>query len=294
MGSGPPPPAHKPAGGDLLGDLMGLDIGGGAPVQQQQQSADPFGLGGLGGLGAPAPAPAAGGAKPLPVLLAAAQAGGLEISGRVEVHGGQSVYRLSFVNRGPVPLDGFLFQFNKNAFSLAPGPFQAPSVPPGGSAAALLPLTFTGANSAPAPPTAALQVAVKSPLSNPQVFYFQDNLNVGGLFQASGNVGAAAFPQLWMGIQDGSERVHMAQGATIRDVQALTAKLQASNVFFQAQRPLDAQRTAVYASAVLPPGAQLLIEFSCALGYPGVKIAVKSQQPDYAQLALPALEELLH
>ena len=61
----------------------------------------------------------------------------------------------------------------------------------------------------------------------------------------------------------------------------------------QAQRPLDASRTAVYAAAKLPPGAVLLVELSCALGYPGVKIAIKSNQPEYAQLALDAVEQLI-
>ena len=60
--------------------------------------------------------------------------------------------------------------------------------------------------------------------------------------------------------------------------QALTAKLQASNIFFQTQRPGDMGRVAVYASAKLPPSAPLLIELTFAAGAPGVRIAVRSPQ----------------
>ena len=134
---------------------------------------------------------------------------------------------------------------------------------------------------------------MKSPRSNPQVFYFQDNLNVAGLFQPDGQTDPAQFGGLWRSIPDGQERVKLLPAAVVHDVASLSARLAAGNVFVSVQRPLDGSRTAVYASAKLPPGAPLLVELSSVLGQPGVKVAIKSPQPEYAQMALAGVEALL-
>jgi AP-1 complex subunit beta-1 len=86
---------------DLLGDLMGLDV-----------SSD-------GGPGPESPAFRATPTKP--VLLQAANAQGLQISGQMVRRNGQILYDLTFENQGTVPLDGFMIQFNKNTFGLAAG-----------------------------------------------------------------------------------------------------------------------------------------------------------------------------
>ena len=61
----------------------------------------------------------------MPVLLPSATGQGLQISAQLTRQDGQVFYSLLFENNSQVPLDGFMIQFNKNAFGLAAaGPLQ--------------------------------------------------------------------------------------------------------------------------------------------------------------------------
>ncbi|XP_057513753.1 beta-adaptin-like protein B [Actinidia eriantha] len=89
---------------DLLGDLIGLDNDntGSNAIASTDQPAVPTG-------------------PPLPVLLPASNGQGLQISARLVRRESQIFYSLLFENNSPIPLDGFMIQFNKNTFGLAAG-----------------------------------------------------------------------------------------------------------------------------------------------------------------------------
>lgn len=62
---------------------------------------------------------------PLPILLPASAAQGLQISAQLTRVDGQVFYSLLFENNTQITLDGFMIQFNKNTFGLAAaGPLQ--------------------------------------------------------------------------------------------------------------------------------------------------------------------------
>lgn len=64
---------------------------------------------------------------PLPVILPVASGQGLQISAQLVRRGGKIFYSLMLENNTETPLDGFMFQFNKNTFGLAAGgPLQVP------------------------------------------------------------------------------------------------------------------------------------------------------------------------
>lgn len=67
---------------------------------------------------------------PLPVLLPTPAGQGLQISGQLIRRDGQIFYSMLFENNSQVPLDGFMIQFNKNTFGIAPGgPLQVIVIP---------------------------------------------------------------------------------------------------------------------------------------------------------------------
>lgn len=58
---------------------------------------------------------------PRQVLLAAASAKGLEITGTFARRGGQVMMELQVTNRALQPVSGMTMQLNKNTFALTPG-----------------------------------------------------------------------------------------------------------------------------------------------------------------------------
>ena len=71
-----------------------------------------------------------------------------------------AVFRLAFSNGAGQALDGFMIQFNRNSFGLAPATQAVPlsSLPPGGSATVDVPLAQNAALLAPGAASALLQV----------------------------------------------------------------------------------------------------------------------------------------
>ena len=112
--------------------------------------------------------------------MAAAEGRGLEIRARLlgdlAFAAGLS-YEMTFENRTPAPLDGFMVQFNQNWAGLAPREVALPvAVPPGGRATYALPLAATSGRAAG--PPGQLQVAVRNnqqldeASGRPRVFYY--------------------------------------------------------------------------------------------------------------------------
>ncbi|KAJ6826811.1 beta-adaptin-like protein B [Iris pallida] len=263
----PAPPAPAAPVPDLLGDLMGLDNAL-VPVDQPSTPTGP----------------------PLPVLLPSSTGQGLQISGQLLRRDGQIFYGLMFENNSPVPLDGFMIQFNKNSFGLAAaGPLQVAQVPPGGSARTLLPMVLYQ-NMSQGPPNTLLQVAVKN--SQQPVWYFNDKISLHVFFLEDGRMERTSFLETWKSIPDTNEIAKDLQGAVINSVDATIELLGASNVFFVAKRR-NANKEILYLSAKGPKAVPFLIELTAAVGVPGVKCAVKTPSPELAPLFFEAMESLL-
>ena len=286
IGAGQPAAAAAP---DLLGDLLSLGTPGPQRPAASTRADLLMDLAGLD-LGAPSAAAAPAG---LPVVLSAADGKGLEVCaalGRSPT--GASQVALSFCNRSAgVPLDGLQIQFNKNALCLAPGaPLALPPLHPGGPAAsATLPLVFTGAQSAPPSPHV-LQVALK--VAQLGVLFFNLPISADALFLDPPNpVDATQLAGLWRTLPDGPAKV--LPSALFRDTGDASARLGRSHVAVAHVRPLPDGSVALYAGTMLPPAQAVVAELTSRLGVPGVRVVVKSANPDAAALALEGLERLL-
>ncbi|XP_057977530.1 beta-adaptin-like protein B [Malania oleifera] len=261
-----PAPAPAPVP-DLLGDLMGLDN---AIVPTDE------------------PAPPSG--PPLPVLVPASTGQGLQISAQLTRRDGQIFYSLLFENNSQMILDGFMIQFNKNAFGLAAaGPLQVPQLQPGTSARTLLPMVLFQ-NMALGPPNPLLQVAVKN--NQQPVWYFNDKISLLVLFTEDGRMERAHFLETWKALPDSNEVSKDLLGVVLNSVEATLDRLAASNMFFIAKRK-HANQEVLYLSAKIPRDVPFLIELTAAIGNPGVKCAIKTPSPDLAPLFFEAMEALL-
>lgn len=260
----PPPAAPAP---DLLGDLIGLDNAI-VPVDQPVEPAGP----------------------PLPVLLPASTGQGLQISAHLARKDGQIFYSMLFENNSQIPLDGFMIQFNKNSFGLAPaGPLQVPQLQPGTSARTLLPMVLFQ-NMAPGPPNSLLQVAVKN--NQQPVWYFSDKISLLVFFSEDGKMERASFLEAWKSLPDSNEVSKEFPGITVNSLEGILDRLAASKVFFIAKRK-HANQEVLYLSAQVPGGITFLIELTMVAGAPGVKCAIKTPSPEMAPLFFEAIETLL-
>ncbi|PSR91483.1 Beta-adaptin-like protein [Actinidia chinensis var. chinensis] len=258
---------------DLLGDLIGLDndnTGSNAIVSTDQ--------------------PVVPSGPPLPVLLPASTGQGLQISAQLVRRDSQIFYSLLFENNSPIPLDGFMIQFNKNTFGLAAaGPLQVPQLQPGTSARTLLPMVLFQ-NIAPGPPNTLLQVAVKN--NQQPVWYFQDKISLLVFFSEDGRMERSAFLETWKSLPDSNEVSKDFPGIVVNSVEATLDQLATLNMFFIAKRK-HANQDVLYLSAKIPRGIPFLIELTAVIGIPGLKCAIKSPNPEMAPLFFESLETLL-
>ena len=117
---------------------------------------------------------------PPQLVLGAAEGRGLEIRARLLgdlAFPASLSYEMTFENRTPSPLDGFMVQFNQNWAGLAPREVALPvALPPGGRATYALPLAAAPGRAAG--PPGQLQVAVRNnqqldeASGRPRVFYY--------------------------------------------------------------------------------------------------------------------------
>eukprot|EP00897_Mesotaenium_endlicherianum_P006044 jgi/Mesen1/5468/ME000273S04692 len=260
---------RAPAVDDLLGDLMSLGSTPAAPDGLPDSSSE------------------------LPVVLAAAAAQGLQIRARVVRQGGQVLYSLTLENQTPAPLDGFMIQFNKNSFGLAPptGVLPVPPVQPGSSASVQLPLALFQ-NLSPPPPTAGLQVALKN--NQQPVWYFTDSVPLQALLVEDGKMERSTFLETWKSLPDSNEVAQDFPALNIVSIDSTLEKLGRSNLFYIAKRHLkDTNQDVVYLSAKVAPSVPLLVEFTFVSGTPGVRCALKTPSPEYAPLFFEAVSSLV-
>ncbi|KAK9867573.1 hypothetical protein WJX84_010901 [Apatococcus fuscideae] len=283
-----PPPSSN---GNLQELLGGLDINQSAPAPApipQQAASDPF--------GAPAPRQEQAGGASMRQLLAADRGKGLSIYGAVARVGGQPVYQLRFQNDTAQPLDGFMIQFNKNTFGLAPANQSVSMSPvaPRSSGAASVPLVQNPAMVSPAQASPSLQVAIRN--NQLGVAYFNDTLPLPAVLLEDGKIEGSVFVGSWKSIPEANE-VTQQLPINMGNLEGVKAKLAAANMFVMAYKQVaQTNEEVLYVTgkaATLDSPTQLLLEVRFAKGVPGIKAFTKSTRPDLAPFLFEALPALL-
>ncbi|XP_023199426.1 AP-1 complex subunit beta-1 isoform X2 [Xiphophorus maculatus] len=330
------PPAVIPSQGDLLGDLLNLDLtppattGPPPPATSGMQlgAMDLLGggldslLGGdLGGssamgagFGAPPAAPAAsfsapvsgglddlfdlGGGVGMPmgaysppktVWLPAMKGKGLEISGTFARRAGVIQMEMTLTNKAMSVMTDFAIQFNRNSFGLAPaGPLQVLTpLSPNQSIEVTLPLNTVGPVMK-MDPLNNLQVAVKN---NIDVFYFSCQYPISMLFVEDGKMERQVFLATWKDISNDNEAQFQIKDCHLSS-DAVSNKLQGSNIFTIAKRTVDGQDM-LYQSTKLSNGIWVLAELRVQTGNPTFTVCLKCRAPEVSQCVFQSYDAVL-
>ncbi|XP_039659082.1 AP-1 complex subunit beta-1 isoform X6 [Perca fluviatilis] len=321
------PPAVIPSQGDLLGDLLNLDLtpptttGPPPPPASsgmQMGAMDLLG-GGLDslmgtGFGAPPAAmpasfnvPVSGGLDdlfdlaggvgmpmgafnpPKTVWLPAMKAKGLEISGTFVRRAGVIQMEMTLTNKAMSVMTDFAIQFNRNSFGLAPaGPLQVLTpLSPNQSIEAALPLSTVGPVMK-MEPLNNLQVAVKN---NIDVFYFSCQYPISMLFAEDGKMERQVFLATWKDIPNDNESQFQIKDCHLNS-DAASNKLQGSNIFTIAKRTVEGQDM-LYQSMKLTNGIWVLAELRVQAGNPNYTISLKCRAPEVSQCVFQNYEMVL-
>uniref|UniRef100_A0A8C1R6K1 AP complex subunit beta n=1 Tax=Cyprinus carpio TaxID=7962 RepID=A0A8C1R6K1_CYPCA len=289
------PPAVIPSQGDLLGDLLNLDLapptatvpsvqpsmqmgamdllGGGLdsllggdiggspsvtamPASLGSAPAVGGGLGDLFDLGGGVGMPTGSYVAPKTVWLLAMKAKGLEISGTFARRGGIIQMDLSLTNKAMSVMTDFAIQFNRNSFGLAPaGPLQVLTPL---SPNQTIDVSLPLSTSGPVmkmEPLNNLQVAVKN---NIDVFYFSCQYPLSLLFVEDGKMDRQVFLATWKDIPNDNEAQFQIKDIHLNSDVA-SNKLQGSNIFTIAKRTVEGQDM-LYQSVKLTNGIWVLAE----------------------------------
>uniref|UniRef100_A0A8D3AY32 AP complex subunit beta n=1 Tax=Scophthalmus maximus TaxID=52904 RepID=A0A8D3AY32_SCOMX len=255
------PPAVIPSQGDLLGDLLNLDLtpptttGPPPPSSGMQMGAMDLLGGGLDSL--------VGflhkisGCEKL-IWLPAMKAKGLEISGTFVRRAGVIQMEMTLTNKAMSVMTDFAIQFNRNSFGLAPaGPLQVLTpLSPNQSIEVALPLSTVGPVMK-MEPLNNLQVAVKN---NIDVFYFSCQYPISMLFVEDGKMGK------WV----------LFNSSNVPSTDAASNKLQGSNIFTIAKRTVEGQDM-LYQSMKLTNSIWVLAELRVQAGNPNYTRHASSQ-----------------
>ncbi|XP_018425692.1 PREDICTED: AP-1 complex subunit beta-1 [Nanorana parkeri] len=336
-------PAVIPSQGDLLGDLLNLDLA--PPISGPTLTTSSLPLGGVDLLGggldslivedteglggdsgpnltlstgfiAPPVAPASLGAPlsgglgdlfdlgpgtggvigsfvpPKSVWLHAMKGKGLEISGTFTRRSGAVFMDLNFTNRALQVMSDFAIQFNRNSFGLAPAaPLQILTpLAPNQSTEVSLPLNTVG-SVMKMDPLNNLQVAIKN---NIDVFYFSVVYTLHILFMEDGKMERQMFLATWKDIPNENEAQFQIRECPPNS-DAVSNKLQASNVFTVARRTVDGQDM-LYQSIKLTNGIWVLAELRMQPGSPScayVELCLKCRAPEVSPFVSQAFEAIL-
>ena len=243
----PPPMTTQPmqsSGGDLLGDLGGMGMGGGPGAM------DPFGGMSMGSFGGPSSY-----SPPKKIWLTPQAAKGLQVQGTFTRRQGQLYMDMTLTNMAMQPMAGFAVQFNKNSFGLAPAaPLQVPGPIAGNQSAEVsLPLNTMGAVMR-MDPLNTLQIALKN---NLDIFYFSCAVPYNVLWGEDGQMERKVFLATWKDIPPTNE-VQSSLNASLTSAEA-ESKLQANNVFTIAKRTVDGNDV-IYTSLKFANGIWVLGE----------------------------------
>uniref|UniRef100_A0A6Q2XEJ3 AP complex subunit beta n=1 Tax=Esox lucius TaxID=8010 RepID=A0A6Q2XEJ3_ESOLU len=269
--TGPPPPTSgmQMGGMDLLGggldSLMGAGFGAVPAVMPASLNAPMGGgLGDLFDLGGGVGMPLGAYIPPKTVWLPAMKAKGLEISGTFARRAGVIQMELTLTNKAMSVMTDFAIQFNRNSFGLAPaGPLQVLSpLSPNQTIEVSLPLSTVGPVMK-MEPLNNLQVAVKN---NIDVFYFSCQYPISMLFVEDGKMERQVFLATWKDIPNENESQFQIKDCHLNS-DAASNKLQASNIFTIAKRTVEGQDM-LYMSIKLSNGIWVLAELRVQTGNP--------------------------
>uniref|UniRef100_A0A8C7RU26 Adaptor related protein complex 1 subunit beta 1 n=1 Tax=Oncorhynchus mykiss TaxID=8022 RepID=A0A8C7RU26_ONCMY len=284
-------PSIIPSQGDLLGDLLNLDMAppttsGPPPPSTGMQMGGMDLLGGgldsLVGISHSVDPYAATPGQPvnpfwrrsdgilcLQVWLPAMKAKGLEISGTFARRAGVIQMELILTNKAMSVMTDFAIQFNRNSFGLAPaGPLQVLTpLGPNQTIEVSLPLSTVGPVMK-MDPLNNLQVAVKN---NIDVFYFSCQYPISMLFVEDGKMERQVFLATWKDIPNDNESQFQIKDCHLNS-DAASSKLQGSNIFTIAKRTVEGQDM-LYMSIKLSNGIWVLAELRVQAGNPNYTVS---------------------
>uniref|UniRef100_A0A674DU69 AP complex subunit beta n=1 Tax=Salmo trutta TaxID=8032 RepID=A0A674DU69_SALTR len=294
--TGPPPPTSgmQMGGMDLLGggldSLMGSGFGAAPAVMPASLNAPVGGgLGDLFDLGGGVGMPMGAYIPPKTVWLPAMKAKGLEISGTFARRAGVIQMELVLTNKAMSVMTDFAIQFNRNSFGLAPaGPLQVLTpLGPNQTIEVSLPLSTVGPVMK-MDPLNNLQVAVKN---NIDVFYFSCQYPISMLFVEDGKMERQVFLATWKDIPNDNESQFQIQDCHLNS-DAASNKLQGSNIFTIAKRTVEGQDM-LYMSIKLSNGIWVLAELKVQAGNPNYTISLKCRAPEVSQCVFQCYEAVL-
>uniref|UniRef100_A0AAY4CB63 AP complex subunit beta n=1 Tax=Denticeps clupeoides TaxID=299321 RepID=A0AAY4CB63_9TELE len=296
--SGPAAPVDQPqvipSQGDLLGDLLNLDLG--PPVNVPQVCSMQMGAVDLlgGGLDSLVSDPiiimhptlvdfllllAVLNFCVLQVWLPAAKAKGLEISGTFSRRQGHMYMDMSFTNKALQHMTDFAIQFNKNSFGMIPTTPLAVHTPlmPNQSIDISLPLNTIGPVMK-MDPLNNLQVAVKN---NIDVFYFSCLIPLSIFFVEDGKMERQVFLATWKDIPNENELQYQIKECHL-NADTVSGKLQNNNIYTIAKRNVEGQDM-LYQSLKLTNGIWILAELRIQPGNPNYTVSLVSCVKDTSQ-----------
>uniref|UniRef100_A0A4X1V9X2 AP complex subunit beta n=1 Tax=Sus scrofa TaxID=9823 RepID=A0A4X1V9X2_PIG len=267
-----------PTQGDLLGDLLNLDLG--PPVSGPPLATSSVQMGAVDLLG--------GGLDSL-VWLPAMKAKGLEISGTFTRQVGSITMDLQLTNKALQVMTDFAIQFNRNSFGLAPAaPLQVHApLSPNQTVEISLPLNTVG-SVMKMEPLNNLQVAVKN---NIDVFYFSTLYPLHILFVEDGKMDRQMFLATWKDIPNENEAQFQIRDCPL-NAEAVSSRLQSSNIFTVAKRNVEGQDM-LYQSLKLTNGIWVLAELRIQPGNPNFTLSLKCRAPEVSQHVYQAYETIL-
>ncbi|XP_057241408.1 AP-1 complex subunit beta-1 [Malurus melanocephalus] len=322
-------PSVIPTQGDLLGDLLNLDLGppvSGPPMATssvQMGAVDLLGggldslMGGGGGSTfTPAPstaAPANVGAPlgsglgdlfdltggvgtlsgsyvaPKTVWLPAMKAKGLEISGTFSRQVGSISMDLVLTNKALQVMSDFAIQFNRNSFGLAPAAPLQVHAPLAPNQSVEISLPLNTVGS----------VMKMDPLNNLQVavknnidvFYFSTLYPLHILFVEDGKMERQTFLATWKDIPNENETQFQIKDCSL-NADSVSSKLQGSNIFTIAKRNVEGQDM-LYQSLKLTNGIWVLAELRIQPSNPSFTLSLKCRAPEVSQYVFQAYETIL-
>uniref|UniRef100_A0A8C1FT66 AP complex subunit beta n=2 Tax=Cyprinus carpio TaxID=7962 RepID=A0A8C1FT66_CYPCA len=283
-------PQVIPSQGDLLGDLLNLDLG--PPVNVPQGSSMQIGAVDLLG----------GGLDSLvrrmyrehsflwfvKVWLPAVKAKGLEISGTFSRRQGHMYMDMSFINKALQHMTDFAIQFNKNSFGVIPTTPLAMHTPlmPSQSIDISLPLNTIGPVMK-MDPLNNLQVAVKN---NIDVFYFSTLIPLSVFFVEDGKMERQVFLATWKDIPNENELQYQIKECHL-NADTVSGKLQNNNIYTIAKRNVEGQDM-LYQSLKLTNGIWILAELRIQPGNPNYTVNARSKEIDRLQNAFDIVQNI--
>uniref|UniRef100_A0A6I8PYG1 AP complex subunit beta n=1 Tax=Xenopus tropicalis TaxID=8364 RepID=A0A6I8PYG1_XENTR len=294
-------PQVIPSQGDLLGDLLNLDLGppGNVPqVSTMQMGAVDLLGGGLDSLVSKLFS------KPLSlnklklveteeniayVWLPAVKAKGLEISGTFSHRQAHIYMDMSFTNKALQHMTDFAIQFNKNSFGVIPSAPLAIHTPlmPNQSIDISLPLNTLGPVMK-MEPLNNLQVAVKN---NIDVFYFSCLIPLHVLFVEDGKMERQVFLATWKDIPNENELQFQIKDCHL-NADTVSSKLQNNNVYTIAKRNVEGQDM-LYQSLKLTNGIWILAELRIQPGNPNYTLSLKCRAPEVCNYVYQVYDSIL-